>query len=181
MQLALKSMKLKITNISHRKSKLESESKMNKEYSLKPILSEFQIEEQKLPTWHRTFDVKFQAKIPCKLNQQQLHERAIILSSEVHKLTKKNQEKKDKASELAAQIKMIETEITRLANIIEKGIEDQERPVMWIRDFDAQMKQLVLVEENLIVGETPLSTSEMQASLKLEADEVPAEETETDK
>jgi septal ring factor EnvC (AmiA/AmiB activator) len=141
-------------------------------------ISEFQVEEPKLPTWHRTFDVKFQAKIPCKLSQQQLHERAIALSSECHKLTKKSQEKKDTASELAAQIKMIETEITRLANIIEKGIEDQERPVMWIRDFDAQMKQLVLVDENLIVGETTLSSNEMQAALKLEADEVPVEKTE---
>ena len=132
------------------------------------IISGYQISEEKLPTWHNASNVEFQAKIPVKLDKQALHERSKSMATEVHKLNKKKAEKTELMSELGAQIKMMETKITQLATVVEKGIEDQERPVMWIKNFDTKMKQLVLVDEDIIVGEVPLLINEMQAGLKLE-------------
>ena len=132
------------------------------------LISEYQIPEEKLPTWHNACDVEFQAKIPVKLTPQESHERAMAMSKEVQKAEAKKIEKQNAMAELNAQIKMMETKISDLAKIIQSGVEVQERNVMWVKNFDEKMKQLILVDKSEIIGEIPLSINEMQAGLKFE-------------
>ena len=129
------------------------------------LTSNFQIPEDKLPTWHNACDVEFQAKIPVKLSPQESHERAMAMSKEVQKSEAKKIEKQNVMAEFNAQIRMMETKISDLAQIIQSGIETQERNVLWVKNFDAKMKQLILVDEGEIVGEIPLSINEMQSGL----------------
>jgi len=104
--------------------------------------------------------------LPCKLTEQELHDKSMSLARVTAELQAVKEEKKAADADFNKDLKVLALEIQNLATTINKGYEDKAVEVEWTFDWDRKVKTLHRLDTGeVVMKDAPIEPHERQGAL----------------